>query len=120
MRMPPGRLLLARVTALPAIAVSAWLLVTFPLLALGVFTPVAAGIVGVPAVVAACALVPRLIPAPDPRRPGSGGADDDVWSVVALVLVLAIAVAFAVVQIVYHAEALVIRRDPASYAVYMA
>ncbi|MFE3458823.1 hypothetical protein ACFXKD_14875 [Nocardiopsis aegyptia] len=120
MRMPPGRLLLARVTALPAIAVSAWLLVTFPLLALGAFTPVAAGIVGVPAVVAACALVPRLIPEPGPRRPGAAGTDDDVWSVVALVLVLAIAVAFAVVQIAYHAEALVIRRDPASYAMYTA
>ncbi|WP_304451710.1 hypothetical protein [Nocardiopsis sp. YSL2] len=120
MRMPPGRLLLARVTALPAIAVSAWLLVTFPLLALGVFTPVAAGIVGVPAVVAACALVPRLIPEPGPRRPGTKGADDDLWSVVALVLVLAIAVAFAAVQILYHAEALVIRRDPASYAMYTA
>jgi hypothetical protein len=128
MRMPPGRLLLARVTALPAIAVSAWLLVTFPLLALGAFTPLAAGIVGVPAVVAACALVPRLIPDPGPRRPGghgSGargtgapGADDDPWAVVALVLVLLIAVAFAVVQIAYHAEALVIRRDPASYAMY--
>ncbi|RKS05392.1 hypothetical protein DFP74_0987 [Nocardiopsis sp. Huas11] len=116
MRMPPGRLLLARVTALPAIAVSAWLLVAFPLLALGVFTPVAAGIVGVPAVVAACALVPRLIPEPAT----AGGAREDRWALVALVLVLVIAVAFAVVQIVYHAEALVIRRDPASYAMYTA
>ncbi|MFV2198937.1 hypothetical protein [Nocardiopsis sp. LOL_012] len=105
MRMPAGRLL-ARVTALPAVAVGAWLLVAFPLLALGVFTPLAAAIVGVPAVVAACALVPRLVP----------DLEDVPWWPVALVLL--ITVAFAAVQIAYHAEALVIRRDPASYAMY--
>ncbi|WP_028649199.1 hypothetical protein [Nocardiopsis sp. CNT312] len=105
MRMPAGRLL-ARVTALPAVAVGAWLLVAFPLLALGLFTPLAAAIVGVPAVVAACALVPRLVP----------DLEDVPWWPVALVLL--ITVAFAAVQIAYHAEALVIRRDPASYAMY--
>ncbi|MDE3721048.1 hypothetical protein PWG71_06575 [Nocardiopsis sp. N85] len=106
MRLPPGRFL-ARVTALPAIAVSAWLLVAFPLLALGLFTPWIALILGAPAVIAAGALVPRLIPDPD---------EDVPWWPVLLVLV--ITVAFAVVQIAYHAEALVIRRDPASYAMY--
>ncbi|MCY9785596.1 hypothetical protein KIK06_17050 [Nocardiopsis sp. EMB25] len=106
MRLPPGRIL-ARVTALPAIAVSAWLLVAFPLLALGLFTPLAGIVVGVPVVVTACALVPRLIPDPEEDVPW--------WPVV---LVLLIAVAFAAVQIAYHAEALVIRRDPASYAMY--
>ncbi|MDT0331618.1 hypothetical protein [Nocardiopsis lambiniae] len=106
MRLPPGRFL-ARVTALPAIAVSAWLLVAFPLLALGLFTPWIALILGAPAVIAAGALVPRLIPDPD---------EDVPWWPVLLVLV--ITVAFAIVQIAYHAEALVIRRDPASYAMY--
>lgn len=107
MRLSPGRFL-ARVTALPAIAVSAWLLVTFPLLALGAFTPLLSAIFGIPAVVAACAVVPRLIPEPEEDRA-------PWWPVV---LVLLIVVAFAAVQIAYHAEALVIRRDPASYAMY--
>ncbi|WP_159940544.1 MULTISPECIES: hypothetical protein [unclassified Nocardiopsis] len=108
MRLLPGRFL-ARVTALPAIAVSAWLLVGFPLLALGALTPLTAAVLGVPAVVAACALLPRLIPDPDEDVPW--------WPVV---LVLAVTAAFAVVQVAYHAEALVIRRDPASYAMYTA
>ncbi|WP_017570931.1 hypothetical protein [Nocardiopsis halotolerans] len=108
MRLLPGRFF-ARVTALPAIAVSAWLLVTFPLLALGALSPLTAAILGTPAVVAACALVPRLIP--EPQEEG----DAPWWPVV---LVLLIVVAFAVVQVLYHAEALVIRRDPASYAMY--
>lgn len=107
MRLSPGRFL-ARVTALPAIAVSAWLLVTFPLLALGAFTPLLSAIFGVPAVVAACVVVPRLIPEPEEDRA-------PWWPVV---LVLLIVVVFAAVQIAYHAEALVIRRDPASYAMY--
>lgn len=108
MRLSPGRLL-ARVTALPAIAVSAWLLVTFPLLALGVFTPLWAAVLGVPAVIAACVLLLGLLPDP-------GEEDDTPWWPVVLVVV--ITVAFAIVQIAYHAEALVIRRDPASYAMY--
>ena len=109
MRLSPGRFL-ARVTALPAIAVSAWLLVTFPLLALGTFTPVWAVTLGAPAVITACVLIPRLIPDPNDE-------DTPWWPVV---LVLVITVAFAIVQIAYHAEALVIRRDPASYAMYTA
>lgn len=106
MRLLPGRFL-ARVTALPAIAVSAWLLVAFPLLALGSFTPLVAAVLGLPAVITACAWVPRLLP----------DLEEDVpwWPVV---LVLVVTVVFAAVQIAYHAEALVIRRDPASYAMY--
>ncbi|MBB6118783.1 hypothetical protein [Nocardiopsis algeriensis] len=106
MRLLPGRIL-ARATALPAIAVSAWLLVAFPLLALGVFTPLPAVVLGVPAVVAACVWIPRLIPDPDEDVPW--------WPVAAVLLIAAV---FAAVQIAFHAEALVIRRDPASYAMY--
>lgn len=108
MRLLPGRFL-TRATALPAIAVSAWLLVAFPLLALDSLTPLTAAVLGLPTVIAACALVPRLIP----DLPEE--ADLSWWPVV---LVLVITAAFAAVQIVYHAEALVIRRDPASYAMY--
>lgn len=106
MRLLPGRFL-ARVTALPAIAVAAWLLVAFPLLALGSFTPLVAAVLGLPAVITACTWVPRLLPDPEEDVPW--------WPVV---LVLVITVVFAAVQIAYHAEALVIRRDPASYAMY--
>ncbi|MET9796688.1 hypothetical protein [Nocardiopsis alba] len=105
MRLLPGRLL-ARVTALPAIALSAWLLVAFPLLVGGWFTPMIGLVLGLPAVVAAGALLPRLVPDLD---------DVPWWPVVAVLLITA---AFAAVQIAYHAEALVIRRDPASYAMY--
>ncbi|WP_087100938.1 hypothetical protein [Nocardiopsis sp. JB363] len=107
MRLLPGRFL-ARVTALPAIALSAWLLVAFPLLVAGWFTPLLGLLLGAPAVLVACALSPRLIPDLDEDHPSW-------WPVVAVLL---ITVAFAVVQIAYHAEALVIRRDPASYAMY--
>ncbi|MEU3305604.1 hypothetical protein [Nocardiopsis sp. NPDC006832] len=107
MRLLPGRFL-ARVTALPAIALSAWLLVAFPLLVAGWFTPLLGLLLGAPAVLVACALSPRLIP----------DLDEDHLSWWPVVAVLLITVAFAVVQIAYHAEALVIRRDPASYAMY--
>src|SRR5690625_7280906 len=63
MRLSPGRFL-ARVTALPAIAVSAWLLVTFPLLALGTFTPVWAVTLGAPAVTTSCVPFSSLVPDP--------------------------------------------------------
>lgn len=107
MRLLPGRFL-ARVTALPAIALSAWLLVAFPLLVAGWFTPLLGLLLGAPAVLVACALSPRLIP----------DLDEDHLSWWPVVAVLLITVAFAAVQIAYHAETLVIRRDPASYAMY--
>ncbi|GLU49624.1 hypothetical protein [Nocardiopsis ansamitocini] len=109
MRLTPGRLL-SRVTLAPVVALCAWLSVAFPLLLLGVFTPVTGLVLGLPAVVAALALAPRLVPEPE--------SDDTPWWPVVLVLV--IVVAFAVVQIVYHSEQFVIRRDAASYAQYTA
>ncbi|WP_046469747.1 hypothetical protein [Allosalinactinospora lopnorensis] len=105
MLLSPGRLL-ARTTVVPAVAVAAWLLVAFPLLVIGHFTPLMGLLLGAPAVVAAVAVVPRWIP---------DLPEDDVpwWPLAAVGLVT---VAFAALQIAYHAEALVIRRDPASYA----
>ncbi|GAB3208831.1 hypothetical protein ACQEU5_05075 [Marinactinospora thermotolerans] len=99
----PGRVL-ARVTAVPVLALSAWLIVAFPLLLVGTFTPLAGVLLGVPAVLAAVLFVPRLLPDIE---------DAPWWPVVA---VLVVSVAFAVVQLAYHSEQLVIRRDPASYA----
>ncbi|CAM3634639.1 hypothetical protein GCM10009799_26170 [Nocardiopsis rhodophaea] len=109
MRLTAGRLL-ARLTIVPAVALAAWLLVAFPLLLIGHFTPLTGALLGGPAVIAALLFVPRWVPEPP---------EDGVpwWPVAAVVL---ITVAFAAVQVAYHAEALVIRRDPASYAQFTA
>ncbi|TDQ51927.1 hypothetical protein [Actinorugispora endophytica] len=111
MRLTPGSLL-ARTTLVPVVAFTAWLLVAFPLLLLGLLTPLTGLVVGLPTVLAALALVPRLAPA-------VGGEPDDVpwWP---LVLVVLVVVVFAAVQVAYHSEQFVIRRDAASYAQYTA
>src|SRR5690625_3342029 len=103
--------LFARVTAAPAAALAAWLLVAFPLLAAGVLTPLSGALLGIPAVALALLAVFRLVP-PLPAGPERGGRLP-WWP---LALTAAIAVAFAAVQLGYHSEILVIRRDPASYA----
>ncbi|WP_017559224.1 hypothetical protein [Nocardiopsis baichengensis] len=103
----PGRLL-ARATVLPAFALAGWLLVAFPLLLIGWFTPLAGLAAGVPAVALASYAAVRWTPAPQGEPP-------PWWPLAATVLVAA---AFTAVQLAYHAEALVIRRDPASYAQY--
>lgn len=103
----PGRLL-ARATVLPAFALAGWLLVAFPLLLIGWFTPLAGLAAGVPAVALAAYAAVRWTP--EPR-----GDPPPWWPVAATLLVAA---AFTAVQLAYHSEALVIRRDPASYAQY--
>lgn len=107
MRLSPGSLL-ARVTLAPVVAVAAWMLVAFPLLCLGQLSPLTGLLLGVPAVAAALALLPRLAPETD---------DTPWWP---LLLVLLVTAAFAAVQLAYHSEQLVIRRDAASYAQYTA
>ncbi len=105
MALSPGRVL-TRVTVAPAVMVAAWLLVAFPLLVAGHFTPFLGLVLGGPAVLAALAVVPRWV----------GDLDEvDVpwWPVLTVGLITAL---FAAVQIAHHAETLVIRRDPASYA----
>ncbi|WP_344972777.1 hypothetical protein [Salinactinospora qingdaonensis] len=110
MRLSPGHLL-ARVTALPVLALAAWLLVTFPLLLAGQFTPIVALITAGPVVVAAIAFLPRWVPAP--RPPGGDDAKDSWWPLIAIVVIV---VAFALVEIAYHSEQIVVRRDAASYS----
>ncbi|EOR70377.1 hypothetical protein TM51_12975 [Thermobifida fusca TM51] len=107
MHLSPGTLL-ARVTLVPVVAATAWLAVAFPLLCLGHFTPLLGVLLGGPALVAALVLLPRL--APD--------IDDTPWW--ALLLVVLVTAAFAAVQLAYHSEQLVVRRDAASYAQYTA
>ena len=120
--MNAGRLL-ARLTVAPALLVSAWLVVALPLLLAGVFRPVPAIALFVP--VAGMALWLGLRSRPSARgaegpRPGTppslndpGGMDAVPWWPV--VAVLAITVAFLVLQIAMSGEQIVVRRDPASY-----
>ncbi|MDT0304551.1 hypothetical protein [Streptomonospora wellingtoniae] len=102
----------ARVTAAPAVVLSAWLLVAFPLLVAGVLSPVTGALLGIPAVAAGLLGVFRLVPEL-PAGVGRGPAGLPWWP---FVLTAGIAAAFAAVQLGYHSEILVIRRDPASYA----
>ncbi|KIH97014.1 membrane protein [Streptomonospora alba] len=105
--------LFARVTAAPAVVLAAWLLVAFPLLVAGVLTPLTGALLGIPAVAAGVVLIVRSVPGPS----DGDGARLPWWP---LVLTAGIAVAFVAVQLGYHSEILVVRRDPASYAQYTA
>ncbi|WP_433464464.1 hypothetical protein [Spirillospora sp. CA-128828] len=115
--MNAGRLLV-RATAAPALLIVAWLAVSLPLLMAGVFRPAPAVALFVPA----AALVLWLGLRSRPRdtageRRGSlnapGGVDAvqrwPVWAV------LAITLAFLVLQVVMCSEQIIVRRDPASY-----
>ncbi|GAA4235709.1 hypothetical protein GCM10022254_43520 [Actinomadura meridiana] len=102
--MDAGRLLV-RVTVAPALLVAAWLVVALPLLMADVFRPVPAIALFVP--VAAVALWLGLR-----SRAGEAFRDVPWWPVAA---VLAITVAFLVLQVVMCSEQVVVRRDPASY-----
>ena len=110
----PGRLL-GRLTVLPALVVTAWLLAGLPLLLAGVFTPVLMLVVSVP--LAAVLVVYGLRWIPD-RWQGSlpmprPGQERTPWW--ALAGVLAVAAAFGVHQMIYQSEQIIVMRDPASY-----
>jgi hypothetical protein len=114
-------ILLGRLTVLPALVATAWLLVGLPLLLLGAFTPVLMLVLAIPlaAVLVTAGLrwtpgwsqtpLPRLAPRPAgarvrPRTPW--------WAVTALI---AVAVAFGVYQLIFHSQNIIVMRDPASY-----
>ncbi|WP_433328869.1 hypothetical protein [Spirillospora sp. CA-294931] len=99
--------LLARLTVAPALVVVAWLAVSLPLLMAGVFRPGPALALFVP--VAAVLLWQGLR-----GRAGLPRLDERVswWSTGG---VLAIALAFLVLQVVMYSEQVIVRRDPATY-----
>ncbi|MGH3244199.1 MAG: hypothetical protein ACRDNL_27760 [Spirillospora sp.] len=100
--MDAGRLLV-RVTVAPALLIAAWLSVSLPLLMAGVFRPAPAFALFVP--LAAVFLWWGM-------RGRTGLPDVPWWTVAA---VLAITVAFLVLQVVMVSEQIIVRRDPASY-----
>jgi len=114
-----GRLL-GRLSVLPALLASAWLLTGLPLLMLGWFTWPLMVALSVP--VAAAAAVSGLRWIPD-RWPGTvpvagpGPGRTPWWAVAG---VIAVATAFGAEQLIYHSQQIIILRDPASYIQFAA
>jgi hypothetical protein len=112
--------LLGRLSVLPALLAMAYLLAGLPLLMLGWFTWPLMLAVSVP--LAAAALVTGLRWIPD-RWPGalplhaSGPARTPWWAPAG---VIAVALAFGAMQMIYHSQQIIIVRDPASYIQFAA
>jgi hypothetical protein len=104
-----GRVL-ARLTVLPALLLSAWLLAALPLLLAGWFRPIPA-LLTLP-VVAGAALVGWRALDGSPLAAGRRG-DVPWWTTGGII---AIAAGSAIVNGVLHSEQLILRRDAASYA----
>jgi hypothetical protein len=109
-----GRLL-HRLTVLPALLATAWLLAGLPLLLLGVFRPVLMLVLSVPLAAALMVFglrwMPGRWPGPRPARlPERAGTP--WWAVAG---VLAVAAGFGVDQLIYHSQFIIVQRDPGAY-----
>lgn len=110
---PAGRLL-ARLTALPALLVLSFLLVSFPLLLVGWFQPVPTAVL---TVAAAAVIVPLGWRAAAGCRPDGSAGRTPWWTVAALA---AVAIGFGVDQALFHSQFVIITRDPGSYMEFAA
>jgi len=123
----PAGLLLARLSVAPALVVTAFLLVSFPLLVIGWFRPVP--VIGL-SVIAVALIVPLGLRALPGLRPGATVADLRPWAQPgdragirdarrtpwwAPAGVLVIAAGFFAFQAAYHTQFIIILRDPGSY-----
>src|SRR5450631_25630 len=114
----PAGQLLGRVSVLPVLLLMAWLLAGLPLLLLGVFTPVLMLLLAAPLAVLLVAAglrwIPGLRPAPAAESPDPAAerARTPWWAAAAVIV---IAVAFGADQMIYHAQQLIVMRDPAAY-----
>lgn len=99
----------------PAVAVAAWIALAWPLAALGWARPLPAALLAVPALGAAVAVGRLVRPVDvDVVDPEAGvGRAAPRWAVPAT---LAVAAAWGVLAAVLHAQQVVLRRDPGSYA----
>jgi hypothetical protein len=112
-----GRLL-GRLSVLPALLATAWLAAGLPLLLAGRFTPVAVLLLAVPVAAAVLWLGLRWIPGRWPGTlPGREQARTPWWSCAG---VLAVAVAFGVLQMIYHSQQIIVQLDPGSYIQFAA
>src|ERR1700722_12654546 len=106
--------LLARLSVLPALLVTGWLLVGLPLLLAGAFTRVLMLALSIP-VMAVLGYAGWRAIAGWPGRERTArfpGGSAPWWAVIAVV---AIAVAFGADQMIFHSQFIIITRDPASY-----
>jgi hypothetical protein len=119
-------ILLGRITVLPALLATAWLLVGLPLLLLGAFTPVLMLVLAIPLAAVLVTAGLRWIPgrtlsplpllaaraAPEAATRPKARPATPWWAVVAII---AVAVAFGVDQLIFHSQNIIVMRDPASY-----
>jgi hypothetical protein len=106
----------ARLTALPAILVSAWLLVGLPLLAGRAFAPAPMLLITVPVAIALATGL-RRVPAAWPRAlPGRVSAREAGWPAWwGLAGTIAVAAGFALWQFLFNSESVIVLRDPGAY-----
>jgi len=113
---PPGAAgrLLARLSVLPALLAMAWLLAGLPLLLTGRFTLALMLVVSVPLAALLVYLGLRWIPGrwQSALPQGPQQARTPWWAVAG---VIAVAAAFGAHQLIYHAQQIIVERDPASY-----
>ena len=114
-----GRLL-GRLSVLPALLVTAWLLVGLPLLLAGVFTPALMLVLSVPVAVALVVFGLRWVPGRWPGSEPSARPQQERTPWWAVAGVIAVAVAFGVDQLIYHSQFIIVTRDPASYIQFAA
>jgi hypothetical protein len=112
-----GRLL-GRLSVLPALLATAWLLAGLPLLLAGHFTRVLMLVVSLPLAAVLVVYGLRWIPGEGPgiRLAGEPERSRTPWWAVAGVI--AVAVAFGVDQMIYHSQFIMVMRDPGSYIQY--
>jgi len=105
----------ARLTALPALLIMAWLLPGLALLLAGDFVPVPMLLIAVPLAAALAVNGLREVPSRWPRLI-PGRAHDRAWaSWFGLMATVAIAAGYAAWQLVEHSESIIVLRDPGTY-----
>jgi hypothetical protein len=107
-------LLLARISLLPTLLVTGWLIIGFPLVMEGVFKPAVMLALSVPIMALAVYLAWRGLSGWTAEERGTRSAVGSApwWSVVG---VLVVAVAFGADQMIFHSQFIIVTRDPASY-----
>ncbi len=104
-----------QLTVLPTLLVMAWLLAGLPLLLLGLFTPLLMLVVSLPVAIVLVTAGMRWISGRSQGLLAARGAEPAPtpwWAIAALI---AVAVIFGVDQLIYHAQEIIVFRDPASY-----